>query len=82
LLIEPPTGVSLRDAGSLTFFPAQQGVFRHGSIKATIDAGKIRVDMQRTGLPPEERLRGVIVLNEVISGQPRSIIVDTEWHKK
>ena len=82
LRIELPTSVSLRDANSLTFFPAQQGVFRHGSIKTTIDAGTIRVDMQRTGLPPDNSLRGVIVLNEVISGQPRSIIVDTEWHKK
>jgi len=82
LIIEPPASVSLQNADALTFFPAQQGVFRHGSIKTTIDAGIIRVDMQRTGLPPDERLRGVIVLNEVISDQPRSIIVDTEWHKK
>ncbi|KAF1081677.1 MAG: Cytochrome c-type biogenesis protein DsbD, protein-disulfide reductase [Candidatus Rifleibacterium amylolyticum] len=82
LIIEPPASVSLQNADALTFFPAQQGVFRHGSIKTSIDEGTIRVDMQRTGLPPDERLRGVIVLNEVISDQPRSIIVDTEWHKK
>lgn len=82
LIIEPPASVSLQNADALTFFPAQQGVFRHGSIKTSIDEGTIRVDMQRTGLPPDERLRGVIVLNEVISGQPRSIIVDAKWHKQ
>jgi len=82
LRIEPPAGVSLQNAEALTFFPVQQGVFRHGSIKNSIDSGKVRVDMQRTGLPPEDRLRGVIVFNEVISGQPRSIIVDTAWDKK
>ena len=79
LLIKPPQLIDAKTLGSASFFPAQQGVFRHGSIKNSLDSNQLTVSMQRTGLPLDKNLTGVLVLPDAPAGQPRQIEVSAEW---
>jgi thiol:disulfide interchange protein DsbD len=79
LVIQPPQQVDVKALSGASFFPAQQGVFRHGSIKTSLDSGQLTVSMQRTGLPLAEKMTGVLVLPNAPTGQPRHLEVTAEW---
>jgi len=59
------------------FFPAQQGVFRTGTIKTNVSDGKIVVDMQRTGIRLDAEMSGVLAIGD--GEELRYINVKTPW---
>ncbi len=73
----PKLAGRLGETARVSFFPAQQGVFRTGGIKTVIESGKIVATMPRTGIKPDPLLSGVLLVE---SGSGRQILqVSTAW---
>ena len=79
LAVMPPSPIDVTALSKAVFFPAQQGLFRHGSIKTTIEQQSIKVSLQRTGIPLEKTLTGGLVLPEIPAVQSRYIRVEAAW---
>ena len=79
LIIAPPPQIEQAALAGALFFPLQQGVFRHGSVKSIVAEQEIEVRMQRTGLPLDKTLRGVLMLPNAKRGFSRYINIEAKW---
>lgn len=79
MTILPPPQIDASALVRAVFFPAQQGLFRHGGIKTIEEQQKFEISMPRTGLPLAPVLTGTLVLPEAQAGQPRYIKVEAAW---
>ena len=73
----PKLAGRLDETTRVSFFPAQQGVFRTGGSRTLVENGKIVATMPRTGLKLDPLLNGVLLVE---NGSERQILqVATAW---
>jgi len=73
----PKVAGRLGEASRVSFFPAQQGVFRTGGSRTVVENGKIVATMPRTGIKLDPVLNGVLLVED---GSERRILqVAAAW---